>query len=518
MDIIIVGCGPAGLSCAYHLLKKNKNKKFHVTLLEEDSSVGGISKTAVYHGNRMDLGGHRFFTKNQEVLKLWLDIMPLQGFPAYDDKLLNITKEYSKDGGNPEKSNRVMLLRNRVSRIYYHHKFFDYPVSFNLKTIKNMGFFTTLQCGFSYLHSCLFKKEESNLENFYINRFGMKLYQMFFKGYTAKLWGRSPIEIDSSWGSQRVKGISIRKVISDYYKRVFHIKDKNKETSLIESFYYPKYGPGQLYECMAEEVKKMGGNILLNCKVVGVKKKDNHITEVVYFEGNQKKKISCDQFVSSMPIKDLLQTMNHVPKTILDIGNHLPYRDFITIGVLLPTLKIKNQTNIPTIHGSVPDNWIYIQDTTVKMGRVQVFNNWSSYMVKDPIHTIWLGLEFFCSEGDSFWNKSDQQLVSIAKKELKKMGFYDGKLLDSKVIRVKKAYPAYFDSYNRMDEVRNYIQTIDNLYCIGRNGTHSYNNMDHSILSGMICADLIINNSHELERLWNVNVDKSYQEENITNN
>ncbi len=511
MKVVIIGCGPAGLTCAYHLLRNNK--ELEVVLLEEESSIGGISKTVNHHGNRMDLGGHRFFTKNEKVLQLWFDLMPLQGYPAFDDKMLNVKKDYQNGKANPEKNDQVMLIRNRISRIYYHKNFFDYPVSFNLKTIKNMGFITTIQCGFSYLHSLVFKKDESNLENFYINRFGMKLYQMFFKGYTTKLWGRTPSEIDSSWGSQRVKGISIRKILIDYYKRLLHIQDKNKETSLIESFYYPKYGPGQLYEEMANRIEKMGGKILLNSKVVGIQKKNHHIQEVVYLEGKQKKKISCDVVVSSMPMKDLLEVMNHVPRQILEISNHLPYRDFITIGVLLPKLELKNETNIQTIHGSVPDNWIYIQDTSVKMGRVQIFNNWSSYMVENPINTIWLGLEFFCSEGDSFWNKSDIELVSLAKKELKKMGFYDGKILDNKVIRVKKAYPAYFDSYKDIDVIREYINNIDNLYCIGRNGTHSYNNMDHSILSGMICADLILNHSHNLDLLWNVNVDKSYQEE-----
>ena len=510
MEIIIVGAGPAGLTCAYKLLKKNK--KLKVTILEENNSVGGISKTVNHNGNRMDIGGHRFFTKNKDVEKLWFDIMPLQGYPAYDDKILGTNKKFTgkKD---PEKDDRVMLIRNRISRIFYKKKFFDYPVSLNAKTIKNMGFITTMKCGFSYIHASIFKKEESNLENFYINRFGNELYNMFFKGYTTKLWGRTPSEIDSSWGSQRVKGISIRKVLVDYYKRLFHIKDKHKETSLIESFYYPKYGPGELYEEMAKQIEKMGGKILLNSRVIKIKKTNNKLENITYETGKKKVTVPCDILVSSMPIKDLINGMNNVPKNISQISNDLPYRDFVTIGVLVPKLDLENETSIKTIHNNIPDNWIYIQDTTVRMGRIQIFNNWSSYMVKDPINTMWIGLEYFCSEGDSFWNMKDEDLVKLAKRELKKMGFYDGKLLDSNVVKVKKAYPAYFDSYDRIDEVRKYINTIDNLYCIGRNGTHSYNNMDHSILSGMICANLILKNSHDLDKLWNVNVDKSYQEE-----
>lgn len=510
MEIIVIGAGPAGLACAYELLKNSKNIK--VTILEESNAVGGISKTINHNGNRMDIGGHRFFTKNREVLKLWLDIMPLQGYPAYDDKLLNINKKFAgkKD---PEKEDNVMLIRNRVSRIFYHHKFFDYPISLNMRTIKNMGFITTIKCGFSYIYASIFKRKEINLENFYINRFGNKLYQMFFKGYTTKIWGRTPSEISSSWGSQRVKGISIRKVLIDYYKRVFHIQNKNKEISLIESFYYPKYGPGEFYEELAKKIENMGGKILLNSKVIQIKKKSHCINSIVYEKNGKKVTLLCDKLISSMSIKDLINSMNGIPKSISQISKSLPYRDFITIGVLVPKLNLRNKTKIKTIHNNVPDNWIYIQDSSVQMGRVQIFNNWSSYMVKDPVHTIWIGLEYFCNEGDFLWNRKEEDLVKFAKEELKKIGFYDGELLDSKVVKIKKAYPAYFDSYESIGKIREYINTIDNLYCIGRNGTHSYNNMDHSILSGMICADLIKNNSHDLEKLWNVNVDKSYQEE-----
>ena len=510
MDVVIIGAGPAGLTCAYQLLKKNKN--INITILEESNSVGGISKTVSYKGNRMDLGGHRFFTKNKEVLSLWKEIMPLQGALAYDDKILGIEKDLDKEGIDPEKDDNVFLIRNRVSRIFYKNKFFDYPISLNMKTIKNMGIITTIKCGFSYLKSCIIKKDEKNLENFYINRFGKKLYQMFFLGYTTKLWGRTPKEIDSSWGSQRVKGISIREVIVDYYKRLFHIKNKNKETSLINSFYYPKYGPGEFYEEMAREIEKMNGKILLRSKVIKIEKKANSIKKVIYMRGNNTYEILFDKLVSSMPIKDLITSMNDVDKKIYSIAEGLPYRDFITVGVLVPSLKLKNETNIKTIHNNIPDNWIYVQDTGLNLGRIQIFNNWSPYMVKDPINTMWIGLEYFCLEGDTFWTKSERQIKRIAYKELEKMGLYDGDIIDSKVIKVKKAYPAYFDTYKEINKIRKYINKIDNLYCIGRNGTHSYNNMDHSILSGMICADLIINNSHDLERLWDVNTDRKYHE------
>ena len=508
--VVIIGAGPAGLSCAYRLLKNNK--KIDVTIIEEDTQVGGISKTVNYKGNRMDVGGHRFFTKNEEVKKLWLDILPLQGKPSYDDIILNTVKEFSEGGPDPEKEDEVMLVRGRVSRIFYNRKFFDYPINLNFKTIKNMGFGTTIISGFSYIKSSCFKLEEVNLENFYINRFGKKLYSMFFKEYTTKLWGRTPSEIDSSWGSQRVKGISIRKVLIDYFMRLFKLENKNKETSLIESFLYPKYGPGEFYEVLASKIEEMGGKIILNSKVVEIENDTKTIKKVKYICCEQATSLKCDYLVSSMPMKDLVEGMKNIPKNIRKISNDLPYRDFVTIGVLVPKLAF-NDREAKTIHGGINDNWIYVQDPSVTMGRIQIFNNWSPYMVKKPVDTIWMGLEYFCSEGDDFWNKSDEELKELASLELKKMKMIDCDIMDSCVIRVKKAYPAYFDSYKDIGVLRKHLNKYKNLYCIGRNGTHSYNNMDHSILSGFICADMIKDDDHDLNKLWNVNVDKSYQEE-----
>jgi len=511
MKIIIVGAGPAGLSCAYKLLLNNKN--IEVIILEEDSQVGGISKTINHNGNRMDIGGHRFFTKNDEVKKFWLKILPLQGHKSYDDIILERDIKVKKGGPDPEKEDRVMLVRNRVSRIYYNKKFFDYPVNLNLKTLKNMGIVTSVKCGFSYIKSSLFKLEETSLENFYINSFGKKLYSMFFKEYTTKVWGREPKDIDPSWGSQRAKGISIRGVISDYLYRLFKIKNKNKAKSLIEEFLYPKYGPGEFYELVSKEIEKMGGKILLNSKVIKINNNGNVIKSISYMNNNKKIDLNCDVVVSSMPMKDLVDDMNNIPKNIKEISKKLPYRDFVTIGVLVDKLNLKPHKKIKTIHSSIPDNWIYVQDPSVSMGRIQIFNNWSPYMVKKPIDTIWMGLEYFCEENDSFWNKSDKELKELAREELKRMGYISGNIIDSCVYRVKKAYPAYFDSYSEIDKLRDYLNNIENLYCIGRNGTHSYNNMDHSIYSGFVCADMIKKNNHDLDKLWNINVDGSYQEE-----
>ena len=510
--VVIIGAGPSGLSTAYHLL--NNSKEYEVIILEEDAKVGGISKTVLYHGNRMDLGGHRFFTKNKYINKLWKSLLPIQNSPSIDELILNNENKYPNVGADPEKEKKVLLKRRRVSRIYYNKKFFDYPVKLNFKTIKNLGIRDTIKSGFSYLQSIIKKLPENNLENFYINRFGKRLYEIFFRDYTEKLWGISPSQIDSSWGSQRVKGISIKEVLNDYFKKLFKIKNKKQETSLIDSFFYPKYGPGQMYEEMSLKIKEMGGILKLNCKVIKVNKKNNKIISVIYKENNTAKKINIDYLISSMPIKDLINDMNNVPKNVKNIGFNLPYRDFLTIGLILDKLKIKNDSKIKTINNIIPDTWIYVQTKEVKLGRIQIFNNWSPYLVRDK-NTISLGLEYFCKENDAFWNMKDNDLKEYARIELIKMGIIDesSSIFDYHVERVKKAYPAYFGSYKNFDVVKKYLNTIENLYCIGRNGMHRYNNMDHSIESGIVCANNIINDIKDKENIWSVNTDNDYHEE-----
>ncbi|MGN1338397.1 MAG: NAD(P)/FAD-dependent oxidoreductase [Candidatus Coprovivens sp.] len=510
-DVIIIGAGPAGLTAAYELLKKNND--YNVTIVESDKQVGGISKTVYYKGNRMDLGGHRFFSKDERVMNLWKEILPIQGKQSYDDKKLKREKTLSKGGPDPEKEDKVMLVRNRVSRIYYLKKFFDYPVSIKFETFKNMGLIRTIKSGFSYLKTIFFKKKEDSLENFYINRFGKQLYSMFFEKYTEKLWGRHPKQISADWGAQRVKGLSIIAVIKDVFSKIFNINSK-KETSLIEEYIYPKFGPGQLYETMAEEIKKMGGKILLKHEVNYINLKKGKIKSIICNNGKEDLTIKGDIFISSMPIKDLINGMNDVPEYVRNIANDLPYRDFVTIGLLVKKLNLENKTKIKTINNIVPDCWIYIQEPDVKIGRIQIFNNWSPYMVDNINKTVWLGLEYFCSEGDEFWNMSEKKCVDFAIKELVSMGIIDEKdVIDSHREKVKKAYPAYFDSYKDINKVIKYLNKIDNLYCIGRNGQHRYNNMDHSMVTGMVAANNIINNIEDKTNIWNVNTEKEYHEE-----
>ena len=304
--VVIIGAGPAGLTAAYELLKDDKNC-FEVIVLEESDTLGGISRTVKYEGNRMDIGGHRFFSRDYDIMKWWEDILPTQGKPAYDDKVLKRKKAWNKGGPDPEKTDEVMLLRERVSRIYYKNTFFDYPVSLSWRTIRGMGFFTTIRAGFSYIASCIHKRKETNLENFYINRFGKVLYRMFFEGYTEKLWGRHPRDISADWGAQRVKGLSIRAVIADIFGKIFKKNNRRVETSLIEEFRYPKLGPGQLWELVGKKIEEKGGVIRYRHRVKKINVKDGRIESVVCDTGRGDMVYDGDVFLSSMPVKDLIE-------------------------------------------------------------------------------------------------------------------------------------------------------------------------------------------------------------------
>lgn len=409
-----------------------------------------------------------------------------------------------------------MLLRNRVSRIYYLKKFFDYPVSMKKETFVNMGFIRTMKAGFSYLKTIFVKKKEDSLENFYINRFGKVLYGMFFEKYTEKLWGRHPKQISADWGAQRVKGLSIKAVIKDMFSKLFKKTNKEKETSLIEEFWYPKYGPGQLWETLALEVEKLGGKIEKEHLVKNINIEKSFVKSVECETKNGIEKIEGDIFISSMPLKDLVIGFKgeKVPDKIQDIAKGLPYRDFITVGLLVKKLNLENKTNIKTLGNIVPDCWIYVQEPDVKLGRIQIFNNWSPYMVEKPEETVWIGLEYFCNENDEYWNMSDREFIKFATDELEKMNIIKKEdVLDSHRERVKKAYPAYFDTYSEIDKLIKYINEFDNLYCIGRNGQHRYNNMDHSMVTAFEATKNIKNNINNKENIWNVNTEKEYHEE-----
>lgn len=525
--VLIIGAGPAGLTAAYELLtdrlsgKPGIDNNFEVIVFEESSAMGGISKTVNYNGNRMDMGGHRFFSKVPEVNDWWANILPEQGAPTYDDILLDRSMPYAKTGPDPAKEDKVMLNRNRVSRIYFNRKFFDYPISFKFETFKNMGLGTTIIVGFSYLASLFHKRKEDSLEDFYINRFGKKLYSMFFENYTENLWGRHPSEIAPDWGAQRVKGLSIVAIIQDVFRKMLPgNKNQAVETSLIEQFKYPKLGPGQLWEVTAEEITRLGGTILKNSKVTGFKKDENNrILSLTYEQDGISHTMEGDIFISSMPVRDLVGGMNDVPSDMAKIAAGLPYRDYMTLGVLVPKLNLKNMTKIKTLNNLVPDCWVYIHDKTVQLGRCQIYNNWSPYMIKDLEHTVWVGLEYFCNEGDSFWNMSEEEFTKFAVDEMVRMGFINSasEVLDTHAEWVKKAYPAYFDTYKDIDSLIDYLNTIDNLYCVGRNGQHRYNNIDHSMCTSFETVKNIKNDISDKHNIWSVNTEKEYHEETKTN-
>ena len=493
---IIIGAGPAGLTAALEFLNHTNVKP---VILEATDKIGGISQTVNYKGNRIDIGGHRFFSKSDIVMEWWKNILPVQ--------------EENAAG------NDVLLIRNRLSRILFLRKFFAYPISLNLQTIKNLGVARLIKIAKSYINIRLFPiKKETNLEDFFINRFGEELYKTFFKDYTEKVWGIPCNQIKPEWGAQRIKGLSISKAIWHAFKKIFSRKDsidqKNIETSLIEQFLYPKYGPGQLWGKVAEMIIQEGGEIHFNEKVVNIENTKKGIEGVLVDDNNKNlKEYKCDYLISTMPVKDLIYGMiNHIPHNVREVAEKLEYRDFITVGLLLKQLKVKNQNMIKTRKDLIPDNWIYIQEPDVKLGRLQIFNNWSSYLVKDP-DTVWVGLEYFCNEGDELWSKSDEDFADFAVSEFIKIEMMEREdYLDSIVIRMLKTYPAYFGSYDRFDEIQEYTDTILNLFLIGRNGMHRYNNQDHSMLTAITAVQNIKNGITTKDNLWNVNSEEEYHE------
>ena len=508
--VVIIGAGPAGITAGYELVKKSKD--YEVVILEQSNQVGGIAKTVEYNGNRMDLGGHRFFSNSEEVKNWWEEILSKQGQPAYDDRKLKRFVQTSPGGPDPEFEDEVMLVRKRISSIYFNEKFFEYPVKINSNTIKNMGLGQTAKAGFSYLESSIFKKKEDNLEGFYLNHYGKQLYQTFFEGYTEKLWGRHPSQISADWGNQRMKGLTISSILKDTSNRKKHQGPSDADSSQAEDFLYPKFGPGQIWEIAAKKFEEKGGKILFGCQAKGIETANNVIKGVTYVKDGEEVSIDADIVISSMPVKDLIAGLKHVPFNVEDAAKGLPYRDLVVLGILVPSLKIQNTTKIKTLNNLVPECWIYVQDTTVKLGRIQIYNNWSPYLVSNPDETVWIGLEYFCNEGDYYWNQSDIQWQTLAVSELVKMGIIDDppKILDFHKEMVKKAYPAYFDTYARFDEIRTYLDNYPNLYCIGRNGQHRYNNMDHVMMTAFETVRTILAGKTDKTKVWSINMSAEY--------
>ena len=516
---IIIGAGPAGLTAAYELLKRTD---VHPIVLEASGDLGGIAKTINYKGNRIDIGGHRFFSKSDRVMEWWQEILPLQ---AVDGGSQTITyQRQSREvatndaGPDPDAVDEVMLVRERTSRIYFLRKFFPYPISLGPKTLLNLGPIRTVRIGLSYLKALAFPlRDEKNLEEFIVNRFGRELYSTFFKDYTEKVWGIPCKEISAEWGAQRIKGLSVVKAALHFFKsllpRKHDIAQKDTETSLIETFLYPKLGPGQMWEEVARLVREGGGEVVMDRQVVGIEFDGDCVVSVstVASDGTQAETYPASYVISTMPVQDLIRAMGDAPPAeARRVADGLIYRDFITVGLLVQDLEVRRDGGGPDL---IEDNWIYIQEPDVKLGRLQIFNNWSPYLVKDS-ESVWLGLEYFCNEGDDLWSMDDEAFAQFAIKELGHIGIIRAdRVLDHTVIRVPKTYPAYFGAYDEFHVIRSYLDPIENLFLVGRNGMHKYNNQDHSMLTAMAAVDAIASGSADKEPIWAVNTEMDYHEE-----
>ena len=519
---LLIGAGPAGLTAALEFLRRSD---VHPIVLEASHEIGGISRTINHNGNRIDIGGHRFFSKSDRVMNWWMELMPPEASADTQHALRHQNKQRTlktnSQGASPETTDLVMLVRPRKSRIYFLRRFFDYPIKLTADTLRKLGLIRTVKIGFSYLLARLFpRKVEKSLEDFLINRFGRQLYLTFFKSYTEKVWGVPCEAISAEWGAQRIKGLSLTTAVVHFLKKAFAsskdeaIQQKGTETSLIEKFLYPKYGPGQLWEHAADQIRSHGGEILLGWRATRLFVQGDRITAVeAVSDSGERRRFPADYVFSTMPVRELIDALDtSIPSEVREVSDGLQYRDFITVGLLVNGLTVREADG-----GPLKDNWIYIQEPDVLVGRLQIFNNWSPYMVADPTKT-WIGLEYFCYQTDALWKMADEDLKKFAIAEVEKIGILRaGDVTDAHVVRVPKTYPAYFGTYDRFHIIREYLDRYPNLYLVGRNGMHKYNNQDHSMLTAMTAVDNIIAGIEDKENVWSINTEMEYHEEDTKN-
>jgi len=515
---LLIGAGPAGLTAALEFLRRSD---VHPIVLEASHEIGGISRTIRHNGNRIDIGGHRFFSKSDRVMNWWMDLMPPEANADTQHALRHQNKQRtlktSATGFTPETSDLVMLVRPRKSRIYFLRRFFDYPIKLTGDTLSKLGLVRTVKIGVSYLLARFFpRKVENSLEDFLINRFGRQLYLSFFTSYTEKVWGVPCEKISAEWGAQRIKGLSLTTAVLHFLKKTFsprkeqEIQQKGTETSLIEKFLYPKYGPGQLWEHAADQIREQGGEILLGWRATRLFVEGDAITAVEAVSDNgQRRRFDADYVFSTMPVRELIDALDTpIPSEVREVSDGLQYRDFITVGLLVDHLTVREADG-----GPLKDNWIYIQEPDVLVGRLQIFNNWSPYMVADPSKT-WIGLEYFCYQTDALWKMADEDLKKFAIAEVEKIGILHAcDVTDAHVVRVPKTYPAYFGTYDRFHVIREFLDRYHNLYLVGRNGMHKYNNQDHSMLTAMTAVDNILAGVRDKDNVWSINTEMEYHEE-----
>jgi protoporphyrinogen oxidase len=501
--VVIIGAGPAGLTAAHELAQRGVRD---VVVLEATGDIGGLSKTVNHRGNRIDIGGHRFFSKSDWVMDWWLRMLPL--VPGEEKRGLEIAyhgQRRNLDAAQPSAAEPGMLVRSRLSRIYFNGRFFDYPLKANLDTALKLGLVRCLLFAASYARARLFPRPERSLEDFFVNRFGRRLYLQFFKSYTEKVWGAACTEISAEWGAQRVKSMSIGKALRHAVRRLLGLDGGAAQaTSLIERFLYPKHGPGLMWETTAQALRSLGVRIEMRAPVARLEHSEETLRAVITRDPDGvEHRHEADYVISTMPVKDLVLGLRPAaPAPVREVAGALQYRDFITVGLLYRKLA-----------SPLPDNWIYIQEPGVQVGRLQIFNNWSPAMVAEPDKT-WVGLEYFCREGDGLWAMRDEDLIALAAREMARLRLADAAdRLDGVVIRMPKAYPAYHGAYARFAEVRRYLDAIPNLFLAGRNGMHRYNNQDHSMLSAKLAVDAILAGSADKSAIWGVNVDDEYHEE-----
>jgi protoporphyrinogen oxidase len=516
---IIIGAGPAGVTSAFELATRSNIQPI---ILEKSDVIGGLARTVNYKGNRLDIGPHRFFSKSDRVMDWWMNLIPVAAENGKEQTITyhNASRTVTTHGGaDPEKEDLAMLTVQRRTRIYFMRKFFDYPISLKLETFTNLGLVKTIRIGFSYAKSVIAPiKPESNLEEFITNRFGKELYLTFFKSYTEKVWGIPCDKISAAWGAQRIKGLSILKAVTHAAKKLLpqskDIRQKGTETSLVEQFFYPKLGTGQMWQEATRKACAHGAEVRFDQEVQRILIEGNRVigVEVIDKRTNEKTVLNGQYFISTMPIKELVRAFSiDVPSDIKALSEGLIYRDFIEVGVLVSRLKIYDET--PTGKKLISDNWIYIQEPDVLMGRLQIYNNWGPYMIADP-SKVWLGAEYFCNETDDLWRLSDQDMIDLCVTELDRLSIADkADVIDAMVIRMPKTYPGYFGTYDHFDTLREYIDKIENLFLVGRNGMHKYNNQDHSMLTAMTAVDNIIGGIKTKDNIWAVNTEMEYHEE-----
>ena len=521
---IIIGAGPAGLTAALELERRSAIKPI---VIEASQSVGGLSRTVCCNGNRMDIGGHRFFSKSDRVMRWWLEMMPMEAGGGDAGSAGNGELRYQGQhrevplpvgAPDPRTEDRVMLLRQRKSRIYFQRRFFDYPIRLNAGLLRGMGAVRAARCGLSYLRAAVMpRRKERSLEDFLVNRFGRQLYLTFFKSYTEKVWGVPCRAISAAWGAQRIKGLSLGAVVRDFFEKALRrnrkgdLAQKQTETSLIETFLYPKLGAGQMWEYAAERVCEGGGQIHSGVVVDRILVEGSRVLAVEgRNEAGERRRYAGDCFISTMPVCELIRALScEVPREVAETSDGLMYRDFMIVGLLARRLAVQQDDGSP-----LKDDWIYVHEPDVNVGRIQILNNWSPWLVSSP-GKVWIGMEFFLSESDPLWKLSHQEAGRLAVKEAVQIGMLNAEdVEETHVVRVPKAYPAYFGSYDRFDVIRRYTDRMENLFLIGRNGMHRYNNQDHSMLTAMAAVEHIVNGTSTKDSIWATNTEMEHHEDN----